>query len=189
MRRMRKVVVFLAAWASACGGEVTSPSPDGTEMPVPSEATPPTPDTPVAPPREPVAPAGPVDTTASRDGAPLYLSMCHTEMKPGVETIWGQVEDHTFEVDEGIISFALALPSSVGAKACASDLSAGVVVGFAEGRGAEFTAEPSACTFELTADGSTDGVVRGSVDAEYVGLHGKRHHFQVDFAAAPCMKE
>lgn len=101
--------------------------------------------------------------------------------------VWGQVTDTLFQVDEAIVAFDLAPPTSAGALTCASTPAPGsVVVTFAEARGAEFTANPALCKFVISNPGTTTSIVRGTVAAEYFDAGGRSHDLQVDFAAPPC---
>lgn len=182
---------------AACGGAI-EPSTSGGPGPAATgtgssgssgegNATLPPPSTGPAPTQPPSTSTEPTTTKARRDGIEIYLNMCHTTSKSGTMHIWGSVTDTTFQVDEAIIAFDLAPPTSAGALTCSSSPSTNsVVVVFAESRGAEFVANPAICKFAISNPGTTTNIVRGTVSAEYFDAGGLSHFFEVDFAAPPC---
>lgn len=178
----------LALFLVACGGQVEpsenrAPTNDPVNAPAPAPAPVPAPDpsTNPAPPSAPKPPAPAGDTTASRDGAPLYMTMCKVLDKKGTTLdIWGGITDPKFEVDEGIISVEVTPPDARGTLTCGKEAS----VVFAEARGAEFDADPNACTVQLSTNAL--GQVEGHVKAEYVDHEKTRHAFTVDFVAGDC---
>lgn len=188
-------VALLALACSACGGsaaELDDGTPAAPSIPTPAPA--PTSRAPSAP--KPAT--GKRDdrvsamtgervsatSTASRDGRPLYLSMCNTAKESSLE-IWGEVTDLDFVVDEAIISFSIMPRHASGMLGCGKNES-GVKVVFAEERGAVFEVDPAACTFELFDDGALTGTARGRVAAEYVDARAVRHSFAVAFTAPTC---
>ncbi len=185
-------ILFGTLLVAACGGKVSTSStePTGTTTPgaVPtSTATTPAPTS--SPPQPPTPPPPPptVDSTATRDGKRLYLSMCAIREPGKPLDIWGEVTDPAFEVDEAIIAFYVSPPTASGKIGCVPvDGVPGVKVLFAEGRGAEYVADPKACEFELFDNGATSGFARGNVKAKYVDFEGKTHDFTVDFVAPTC---
>lgn len=185
-------ILFGTTLLAACGGKVSSSSvePAATTTPGPaptSTSTAPTStsSSPQSPPPPPPPPT--VDSTATRDGKRLYLSMCAIREAGKPLHIWGEVTDPAFEVDEAIIAFYVSPPTASGKIGCVPvDGVPGVKVLFAEGRGGEFIADPSACDFELFDNGDKSGLARGKVKAKYADLQGKTHDFTVDFVAPAC---
>lgn len=189
---------FVVAALAACGGKLDSspapsPSPDAA-VSSPSASSPPPapgPSSSGSAGPSPGAPPASVESKATRDGKELFLSMCVTTSSDGRPFVWGEVTDLSFEVDEAIVSLAFARPLQRGKLTCERELSSAsspgsVVVGFAESRGAEYVADPEACSFVLDDDGTASGVLRGKGSAEYTDGLGKRHAFTLDFAAPPC---
>ncbi|MBL8612367.1 MAG: hypothetical protein JNL38_33810 [Myxococcales bacterium] len=191
MRRLGTFVVGLVLFG--CGGKLAddaAPSPAKSAAPPPAASptgAPPPASTPGTPPPPPTPP-GDAESTATRDGVRLYLSMCKIPERAGEPLhIWGEVTDPTFQVDEAIIAFYIDPASSSGKLPCTAKYGQnGAHVVFAEARGAEYVADTAACDFTLTDNGAKSGVARGSVRAEYVGDQGARHKFTVDFAAPTC---
>ncbi len=191
MRRFGTLCVGLAILG--CGGKVSedrAPGPAPTSAPPPAASPTGTP-APTSSPGTPPPPTptpGSTESTATRDGVRLYLSMCKVPQRPGEPLhIWGEVTDPTFQVDEAIIAFYIDPANASGKLACAAQYGQdGAHVVFAEARGAEYVADTAACDFTLTDNGEKSGVARGSVRAEYVGEKGSRHKFTVDFSAPTC---
>lgn len=166
--------LLLAFVLLACGGRVEDPGQDPTPAPAASPAPAPAPAADPAPGDTPGA-----STTATRDGAPIYLSMCTTSENAALK-VWGEITDPSFEVDEGIIALDVTPASARGTMTCGGD----VKVVFAEGRGAEYVADAGACAVELETTAA--GQLVGHVKAEYVDGEAKRHAFTVDFTANAC---
>jgi hypothetical protein len=149
-------------------------------VPPPSDVTP----APSTPPVPASPPASRGVTTAVRDGKPLYLGMCTTPADAtGVLHVWGEVTDPAFEVDEAIIAFDVTPSSTRGQIPCVAKGEAGAHVLFAEARGAEFDADPAACSFTIVD--TANGDLQGHISAEYSDGT-KRHAFTVDFVAPRC---
>jgi hypothetical protein len=186
------IVSFLTSATSAlwglggCGGRAETIENPAPSEGAPSGSSPPsrTADPAPANPTEPApatTPAPPGDAKATRDGAPLSLRMCKTLDASGATLqIWGEITDPSFAVDEGIIAIDVTPPSERGTLKCGSD----VKLVFAEGRGAEFEADPNACA--VTLENNALGQVVGRAKGEYVDAKAARHSFTVEFSAGDC---